>query len=220
MKKTKKKRDQVERVLGEEGARAGLEGKGPDEKLASDPPGAAGQVNDEARSGEAAAEPDDQVQELQAKVETLEDGLLRAKADYQNLVRRSALERSEAVRYANAELMRSLLGVLDDFERSVVAAGNSDNLASVVDGVRLVHENLLNALRNHGLERIEALHRPFDPHVHEAMMQQPSAEHPPGTVLEEVAKGYQLRDRVIRPAKVVVSSASGEELAERAPEEE
>ncbi|MHC4697210.1 MAG: nucleotide exchange factor GrpE [Planctomycetota bacterium] len=147
----------------------------------------------------------DPVEELQNKVASLEDSLLRAKADYQNLQRRSAQEHGQAIRFANAELMRSLLGVLDDFERSLEAAQGADTAASVVDGVRLVYDNLMKALRARGLESIEAVDKPFDPHVHEAMMQQPSADHPPGTVLAEVAKGYLLGERVLRPAKVIVS---------------
>lgn len=149
------------------------------------------------------------VEDLQAKIESLEESLLRAKADFQNFQRRSAVERSEAIQYANAELMRSLLEVLDDFERSLAAVESSDSIASVVDGVRLVYENLVKALRQHGLETIEALHQPFDPHLHQAVMQQPSEDHPTGTVLQETAKGYRLWDRVIRPTKVIVSKTPG-----------
>ena len=149
----------------------------------------------------------DPVEELRAKAEKLEESLLRARADYQNLRRRSAVERAEAVRFANSDLMRSLLGVLDDFQRSLEAANRSDNLQAVVDGVRLVYGNLERALRLQGLEPIGALHEPFDPNVHEAIMQRPSADYPPGTVVEEIAKGYSLCDRVLRPAKVIVSKS-------------
>lgn len=147
------------------------------------------------------------IDELRAKSQELEDGLLRTKADYQNFQRRSAIERADAVRYANADVMRSVLSVIDDFERSLKAANTSDNLDAVIDGVRLVYDNLRNALRAHGLEPIEALHQPFDPNVHEAMLQQPTDDHPAGTVIEEIARGYRLRDRVLRPAKVIVSKA-------------
>jgi len=147
----------------------------------------------------------DVVTELQAKVAKLEDALLRAKADFQNLQRTSAVERTDAIRYANAELMKLLVRVVDDFERSLAAASNPDNLQAVVEGVRLVYENLRKALADHGLEPIEALHRPFDPNIHEALLHQPTEEHPPGTVVEQIAKGYRLRDRVVRPAKVIVA---------------
>lgn len=190
-------------------------------KTTSKTPGAAdgpptGDVEGDARAGETpdvvakdgeVAPEVDSVPELQAKVERLQDSLLRAKADFQNMQRRSNNERADAIRYANAELLKSLLGVVDDFERSLAAAKSSDNLKAVVDGVGLVHENLLSVLRAQGVATIEALHKPFDPGVHEALMQQPSADHPPGTIVEEIAKGYRLGDRVLRPAKVVVSKA-------------
>lgn len=150
----------------------------------------------------------DTIDGLRQQVQKLSDSLLRAKADFQNLQRRGTIERADAIRFANAELMKSLLGVIDDFDRSLAASRASDNLDAVVDGVRLVHENFLQALRTQGLEVIEALHQPFDPSVHEALMQQPSQEHPPGTVIEQVAAGYRLRDRVLRPAKVIVSGAA------------
>jgi len=160
-------------------------------------------TNEAAKVDEAASP----VERLEAKVALLEDKILRIKADYQNLQRRSAIERLEAVRYANAELVKSLLSVIDDFERSLEAAKTTDKLDAVVDGIRLVYENFVRALNAHGVEPIKALHESFDPHVHEAMMQQPSADVSPGTVIEEVSKGYQLRDRVLRPTRVVVSSA-------------
>lgn len=150
----------------------------------------------------------DVVAELQAKVVKLEDALLRAKADFQNLQRTSSAERTDAYRYANAELMKLLVRVVDDFERSLSAAASKpDNLPAVVEGVRLVYENLNKALADHGLEPIDALHRPFDPKIHEALLHQPSEEYPPGTVIEQIAKGYRLRDRVVRPAKVIVAKA-------------
>jgi len=149
----------------------------------------------------------DPVKALEARVATLEDNLLRAKADYQNLLRRSAQERADAVRYANVELMRSLLVVADDFERALDATRNTENGAAIADGIRLVYDNFTKALRDHGLEAIDALHQPFDPNVHQALLQQPTDEHPPGTVVEEIARGYRLQDRVVRASKVVVAKA-------------
>ncbi len=167
---------------------------------------------EEERAG--AVENPDPIEALQEKVAALEDSLLRAKADYRNLLRRSTIERSDAVRYANAVLMKSLLVVVDDFERSLEATCDSDNVESVIGGVRLVYRNLVKALQDRGLEPIEALNRPFDPNVHEALMQRASPDHAPGTVLEQVAKGYRLGDRVIRPAKVIVSRAADVESPE------
>lgn len=152
--------------------------------------------------------PRDELTELREKVVKLDDSLLRARAEYQNFQRRAAISQSEAIRYANAGLLKSLLGVLDDFERSMSSSSGEDN--DVDEGVRLVYENLQKALREHGLETIDAVGKQFDPSIHEAMMQQPSSTHPPGTVLEEFAKGYRLGDRVLRPSKVIVSKSVGD----------
>lgn len=152
----------------------------------------------------------DSIESYRRRVEELEDTLLRARAEHQNAQRRAAVERSQAIRYANADLLRSLLGVIDDFDRSLEAAQTTDHHDAVVDGVRLVRENFVRALTQHGLEPITATHQPFDPSQHEAMMQKPSDEYPPGTVLEELAKGYRLGDRLLRPAKVIVSKATDE----------
>lgn len=165
-------------------------------------------------SADAPAQPAPSIAELQERIEKLTDSLARSKADFQNLQRRSATERSEAIRYANADVMKSLLGVLDDFERSLAAAETPDNLQAVVEGVRLVHQNLLRALTAHGLEPINALHQPFDPQVHEALLQQPTKEHAAGTVIEQATKGYRLHDRVLRPARVVVAKAVAEKATE------
>ena len=182
----------------------------PDQAVAAVDEPAACPAADSAVDAEAdTSEPVDEAAELRAKVEKLEDGLLRGRAEYQNFQRRAAVERAESIRYANAELMKSLLGVLDDFERSMSSAPGSSDAAA--EGVRLVYENLLKALGEHGLESIDAVGRPFDPSIHEAMMQQPSADHPVGTVLEVFAKGYRLRDRVLRPSKVIVSQAVKDE---------
>lgn len=149
----------------------------------------------------------DEAAELKARVDSLEDSLLRAKADFQNLQRRSAAERSDAIRYANADLLKSLLNVLDDFDRSLEAAEVSDNKDAVVEGIRLVHTNLMKALKEAGLEQVDALGQPFDPTIHEALLQQPTDDFPPGTVVDQVARGYRLRDRVLRPARVIVSKS-------------
>lgn len=141
------------------------------------------------------------------QIAILEDSLARAKADYQNLRRRSTIEQSNAVRYANVELMRSLLVVVDDFERLLTAAKADAEQTAVAEGLQIVYDNFVRALTSHGLEVIDALHETFDPSVHEAMMQQPTTEFDPGTVIELIAKGYRLGDRVVRPAKVVVATA-------------
>jgi len=161
---------------------------------------------------DAAGQAVDTAEDLRRKIDALDDQLLRTKAEHQNVLRRAGLERTEAVRFANADIMRAIIPVLDDLDRAIEAASSKDKASAdraLLDGVKLVRENLLKALREQGLEIIESTGRPFDPHVHEAMMQQPSDEHPAGNVAAELAKGYRLRERTLRPAKVVVSKGSG-----------
>ncbi len=163
-------------------------------------------LNEDESTGAVEAGPD-QSAALQAKVDSLEDSLLRAKAESQNIQRRATAERNEAIRYANADLMRTLIPVLEDFDRTFAAAGADDK--AILEGTRLVHANLVKALRDFGLEPIEAAAgEKFDPAIHEALMHQPSDEVPPGGVVEQVTRGYRLRDRVLRPARVVVSKAA------------
>ncbi len=136
-----------------------------------------------------------------------QDKFLRAKADYQNLQKRAAEQQRNAIHYANADFARSVLQVLDDFERTLEAAEIAPEADSVVAGVKLVYEKLLKLLSDHDVEPIKALGQPFDPHLHEALMQEPCETLPPDSVLREIQRGYKLHDRVLRPARVVVSMA-------------
>jgi len=147
---------------------------------------------------------------ISAEVDGLKDKLARARAELANVQRRSAQERADAVRFAVADFLRELLPVIDDLERTLQAAEGSDARDTIVQGARLIFDNLQGLLRKHNVELIEAKGQPFDPSLHEAMMQQPSAEMPPNSVLEEVQKGYKLHEQVIRPTKVIVSAAPDE----------
>ena len=158
---------------------------------------------DDANSGQ------DHVGPLQAKIESLEDQLLRAKAEMQNIQRRAAQERNEAIRFANADLMRALIPVLEDFDRALEATDATDH--AILEGTQLVHANLIKALREAGLEPIEAKGEDFDPAIHEALMHHPTPDAPPGRVIDQVTRGYRLRDRVLRPARVVVAKAPEEQ---------
>lgn len=144
--------------------------------------------------------------ESTSEAEQWKDKFLRAKAELVNYQRRSEKERAEAIRFAHGGLVRALLAIIDNLER-VVATGKEHpaDTKGVVDGVSLTLDNFMKVLRDHGVSVIEAEGRPFDPEVHEAMMQQPSDEHAEPTVLQELARGYRLHDRVLRPAKVIVS---------------
>jgi molecular chaperone GrpE len=133
------------------------------------------------------------------------DKFLRAVADLDNYRRRARQEMDEVRKFGNEQLISDLLGVLDNFERAVQAAETSQNAEALRDGVSLIHRQLLDTLAKAGLEPIEALHQPFDPTLHEAIMQVEAEEHEPNTVVEELRKGYQLHGRLIRPSLVKVS---------------
>lgn len=143
-----------------------------------------------------------------SEAEQWKDKYLRSKAELANYQRRSEKDRAEALRYANAGFAKALLPTLDNLER-VLESGQAhkDNVDAILDGVKMTLDGMLKMLAEHQVERIEAEGQPFDPQIHEAMIQQPSSDHPDKTVLKELAKGYRLQERVLRPAKVIVSKA-------------
>lgn len=129
----------------------------------------------------------------------------RAQADFDNFRRRSRAEREEWSRYAAEELIREILPALDNLERALQADAGRE---SWTQGVELTLRQLLTTLQNRGLTPIESVDLPFDPNVHEAVMQVESDQHEEGTVVTEVRKGYKLGDKVIRPAMVGVARRS------------
>jgi molecular chaperone GrpE len=144
----------------------------------------------------------EQVEEQQPEPE-VDDRLLRLAADFENYKKRAARERQEYIRLANERLIAELLPILDDLERALNAAEQHQE-AQLEEGVELVHRSLAGLLERHGLTSIETEGR-FDPHVHEALLSQPS-EAEEGSVIDVVQKGYKLGDRVVRPARVVIAA--------------
>ena len=148
---------------------------------------------------------------LQEEKPDLLDRLKRLGADYQNYQKRAQRDMAQAREFANEELIKSLLSVLDDMERALAAAReNHADDDPLLSGMQLVHDKALETLGGFGLRAIEAVGRPFDPDRHSAMMQETSRQHPPMTVLRELQRGYALRDRTIRPSAVVGSKAPDE----------
>jgi molecular chaperone GrpE len=138
------------------------------------------------------------------------DTLQRVKAEFDNYRKRVAREQASLIARAHESLVRQLLPVLDDLERALVAAEQHEE-AKLEEGVRLVHRQLAELLRKEGLEEIET-NGQFDPHVHEALLSQPSdAEE--GSVIDVLQKGYKLGDRVVRPARVIVAAPEPPEAA-------
>jgi len=162
------------------------------------------EVPDQAETAEAVA-PEDELQALRNEVEQLREKNLRLLADSRNLQQRAQRDKAETLKYAEAEFARELLVVIDDLERTLDSAKTAEDVEAVADGVRIIYEHFLKVLRSRGIEPIEAEGRPFDPSFHEALMQQPSEEYPAGTVMQELARGYKMHDRVIRASRVVVS---------------
>ena len=132
--------------------------------------------------------------------------LQRTQADFENYQKRTRREWEQERRYAHGELARGLLPVLDNLDRATAAARQANETGPLVQGVALVQSQLLDLLRRHGITPIEAEGKPFDPHLHQAVMQQPSKEQSPGTVLKVLEQGFLLHDRVLRPASVVVAT--------------
>ena len=142
-----------------------------------------------------------------AKAEDHWDRLLRTTADFDNFKKRAAREKTEAAQYANVSLMQKLLPVLDNFEMALTAAQSAqgDKLASLQSGVAMIQQQLKSALAENGLEEVDAAGKPFDPVWHEAVSQQESATVPEDHVVQQLRKGYKMRDRLLRAASVVVA---------------
>ena len=132
--------------------------------------------------------------------------LQRAQADFENYRKRTQREMETERRYAVLPLVRDLLPVVDNVERALESARTSEDFAKLIEGIELVRVQLLDALARHGVEPLEAVGRPFDPNLHDAMFQRPDAGQPDRTVLEEMERGYQMHERVVRPSKVIVSA--------------
>ncbi|MEK4230056.1 nucleotide exchange factor GrpE [Solibacillus sp. FSL H8-0538] len=143
--------------------------------------------------------------ELEAKLADEEARYLRLRADYDNLARRSKLDREAAEKYRAQSLLTELLPVLDNLDRALQVEVASEEAASLYKGVEMVFKQLLEATNREGLEVIPAEGMSFDPNIHQAVMQEQDSEKEAGTVLRELQKGYKLKDRVLRPAMVSVN---------------
>lgn len=211
-KKSKKRKQKIEIATPEETAEFGQDpatdgptGSGRQAESGDAPEQAEQSADDRAEQPIEERPPETALQRAERERDEFRDKWLRAKAEDENRAKRLAAERQEAVRYAIANLARSALNVVDDLERTLEASAKHDDATSLAEGVRIVYDHLLKVLRDHHIERVEAVGRPFDPQIHEALTQQPSTDHPAGTVLREIQKGYRLHERVLRPARVIVS---------------
>jgi molecular chaperone GrpE len=152
----------------------------------------------------------EQFEELKARAAKADESwerLLRTTADFDNFKKRAARERTEAIQFANSGLLQKLLPVMDSFEMALAAAQalKDEKSASLKAGIVMVQSQLKSILAEAGLEEIDAAGKPFDPTQHEAVSEQETAEVPEGHVVQQIRKGYKLRERLVRPAAVVVA---------------
>lgn len=164
----------------------------------------------DAGDGDSFGSSDDPAGALQAEVAQWKDATLRARADLDNFRKRMAQEAADARRYANASLLEELLPVLDNFQFGLQAAEADAGAKNLLVGLNMVAGQLQSFLRDQGVEEVPAVGRPFDPNLHEAVGQQASGEVAEGTVISQVRRGYKLRDRLLRPATVIVSTGAAD----------
>jgi molecular chaperone GrpE len=143
---------------------------------------------------------------LQAERDDLYQRLARAQADFTNSRKRLEADMDQRLQYANTDLIKSLLPVIDNFERALAVDAQKADASTILKGMQIVHDQMMKVLgQNHVQEIAPEPGSPFDPSRHEALMQQPDAKYPEPTVTQLLQKGYALRDRTLRPAQVAVS---------------
>jgi molecular chaperone GrpE len=149
----------------------------------------------------------DELKQRAAKADEHWERVLRTTADFDNYKKRATREKQDAIRFANENLLEKLIPVLDSFDMALTAAQGTQGEVgqSLKTGITMVYQQLKSALTDAGLEEVDATGKPFDPNFHEAVSQQESAELPEGQVVQQLRRGYKLRERLLRPATVIVS---------------
>jgi molecular chaperone GrpE len=164
----------------------------------------------ESASTEPAPAPNEEalLQQLQTDLDRFRDLALRSQADFDNFRKRAAREKDEAVKYANAAFLERLIPILDNFELGLNAARTTAENSPILAGMDMVARQLNEFLASHGVEAVAAEGTVFDPNVHEAVAQEESEEVADGYVVRQLRKGFKLKERLLRPATVVVSKGS------------
>ncbi|MFP5113663.1 nucleotide exchange factor GrpE [Bacillaceae bacterium C204] len=150
-------------------------------------------------------EKDQEIQSLKAKLEEADNRYLRLQADFDNFRRRTRLDLEAGQKYRAQKLITDLLPAIDNFERAMKVEADNEQTKTLLQGMDMVYRGLLDALKNEGVEPIEAVGKVFDPHQHQAVMQGEDENYGSNIVTDEFQKGYLLKDRVIRPAMVKVN---------------
>lgn len=143
--------------------------------------------------------------QLKKQLQEEENKYFRVLADYDNFKRRSTQEKEAIQKYQSQRVLTSILPVLDNFERALSVEAKTDEAKSMMEGMDMIYRSLVDTLKSEGLIEIESLDKEFDPNFHQAVMTDKDEEKPSGVVLEEMQKGYILKDRVLRPAMVKVN---------------
>lgn len=147
----------------------------------------------------------DELHTLRTELESLRQQSLRSQADFDNFRKRTRAEKEELQLFATRKLLADLLPVVDNFERALTSIGDDTNVSEVKTGLEMVHRQLTGLLEQQGVTAMDVLGQPFDPNLHNAVMQAPADNQPPNMVIQELQKGYLLHGKVLRPAMVQVS---------------
>ena len=174
--------------------------------VTEDPVGDAASVPGKPTASPTETDSDDPVAGLQADLDRFRDLAMRSQADFENYKKRSAREKEEAIKYANKNLLEKLVSIVDHFELGLEAARGAGEKSPIYSGMSLVLKQLQDLLSESGLQPIEAVGQKFDPNLHEAIAHEPSDEVPEEHVIRQTRRGYRLKDRLLRPSAVVVSS--------------
>jgi molecular chaperone GrpE len=160
----------------------------------------------DAAEGKAGEQSEDALlSQLQSDLERFRDLALRSQADFENFRKRAAREKDDAIKYANASFLERLIPILDNFELGLNAARTGAGQSPILAGMDMVAKQLTDFLTSSGVEPVNGEGQPFDPNLHEAVAQEESAMVKEGVVIRQLRRGYKLRDRLLRPATVVVS---------------
>ncbi|MFC0188128.1 nucleotide exchange factor GrpE [Fictibacillus aquaticus] len=146
------------------------------------------------------------IAELEKQLEESSQRLLRVQADYDNFRRRTREEQAASLKYKSMSLIEQLLPALDNFERALQFESDNEQTANLLSGMSMVYRQIQEACKNEGLEQIDTIGQTFDPNLHQAVMQVEDESFEKNTVVEELQKGYRLKDRVVRPAMVKVNA--------------
>jgi molecular chaperone GrpE len=187
------------------GASGGDRGLEPDAEPAASGGRRGGGEEAEGRTWSGEGEALETVAQVKQERDDLKDQVLRARAEFANYQKRAKQQADSERQYAVGSLAKDLLDPLDNLERAIEAL-RASGVEGVTAGLDMVQRQLAEVLAKHGVEPIVAHGCPFDPNFHDAVLQQPSDEHPEGTVVSELSKGYKIRERVLRPSKVAVSA--------------